>query len=324
MALLAAWILVAVLDRVLKRRPILFLAVLVALALVLAIAARSCGGARGHGCDLRGPLRVGTYNIRRFGVEPTDMARLSEIVGDADADVLALQEIQTVDGTRELARRVSRGGRRYTYVLSSCGGKSAMHVGFLFDETRVRLVGTREYPELDPAGGGSCGGGERPGLAATFERPNTATKRFTLLAVHLVAGGEPEKMARRREQWKRAHRIAGELGKEGLVAILGDTNSTGFLDDRGGERSFIEDEAKRAGLDVTTRDLRCSEYFGPIDGQLRPSLLDHVVASPELAREGSVRLHGFCAELACAPTKDRPRDFVKVSDHCPVTLDVAP
>jgi endonuclease/exonuclease/phosphatase family metal-dependent hydrolase len=301
-------------------RSLLLRILVVAAAGVLATAFARC-----RACDGRDALRVGTFNIRRFGVEPTDMARLTAIVGEAAPDVLALQEIQSVDGTRELARRLSRGGRSYTYVLSSCGGRSAMHVGFLYDETRVRLGKTREYPELDPSGGGACSSGERAGLAATFERKDhaRAPSTFTLLAVHLVAGADEEKMARRREQWKRAHRIAAELGEEAPVAILGDTNSTGFLDDEGGERTFIEDEARRAGLDVTTRDLRCSEYFGPEGERLLPSMLDHVVATPSLARRGTVRVHGFCADLACTPTAKPPRDYLTVSDHCPVTVDLA-
>lgn len=109
------------------------------------------------------------------------------------------------------------------------------------------------------------------------------------------------------------------------VAVLGDVNSTGFLEDRNGERTFIEEEAKRAGLDVMTRGLACSEYFGPLekDGPLVPSLLDHVVGTPGFARRGSAKVHGYCAALACAPVLPAPEDFTMVSDHCPVTIDVA-
>jgi hypothetical protein len=141
----------------------------------------------------------------------------------------------------------------------------------------------------------------------------------------MIAGGGSDKIERRKKQWRDAHAIAKELGAEkggGAVAILGDTNSTGFLDDRGGERTFILEEAEKNGLEVTTRKLDCSEYWGPIEGKLRPSLLDHVVATPSMGRRGSVRLHGYCEKLSCAPTPTRPSDYDKVSDHCPVTLDL--
>jgi endonuclease/exonuclease/phosphatase family metal-dependent hydrolase len=288
---------------------------------VIAIAGLlALGVARGSSCDLGRGLRAGTFNIRCFGVEPTDMDRLTAIVEETDSDVLAIQEVQSEKAAQDLARRLSKGTRRYAFTQSSCGGRSLMHLGFLYDTTRVTLVKTSEYPELDPAGEGSCSAGERPGLAGLFQRDE---KRFYLLAVHLAAGGEREKMERRRVQWKRAHQIAAGLRKDAPVAILGDTNSTGFLDDKGGERTFIEDEAKKNALDVSTRDLRCSEYFAPSTAkQLIPSLLDHVVVSPELVKKRSVHVHGYCEELACAPTKDKPNDYVKVSDHCPVTFDL--
>lgn len=276
---------------------------------------------RGAGCDFGRGFRAGTFNIRCFGNEPTDMERLTAIVEATDSDVLAIQEVQSEKAAQDLARRLSKGSRRYVFTQSSCGGRSLMHLGFLYDTTRVSLVTTTEYPELDPAGGGSCSAGERPGLAGLFERNG---RRFHLLAVHLAAGGEKEKMERRRVQWKRAHEIAAKLRESAPVAILGDTNSTGFLDDKGGERTFIEEEAKKNTLDVSTRDLRCTEYFQPsATKQMVPSLLDHVVVSPELAKAGSARVHGYCVELACATTTEKHPDYVRVSDHCPVTFDLA-
>ena len=281
----------------------------------------AAAAARGSGCVLGRGLRAGTFNIRCFGNEPTDMDRLAAIVEATGSDVLAIQEVQSEKAAHDLARRLSKGSRRYTFTQSSCGGRSLMHLGFLYDASRVSLVSTKEYPELDPEGGGSCSAGERPGLAGLFERNG---KRFHLLAVHLAAGGEKEKMERRRIQWKRAHAIAASLRVSAPVAILGDTNSTGFLDDKGGERTFIEEEAKKNSLDVSTRGLGCSEYFAPASaGQLIPSLLDHVVVSPELAKPRTARVHGYCEELACAPTKHKPGDYVRVSDHCPVTFDLA-
>lgn len=288
---------------------------LVLLVVLLLLALRGCGG-----------VRAGTYNIRRFGVEPTDLPRLAAIVEESGADVLALQEIEAEAAPRALAARLSRRGRSFVVALSTCGGKSGMRVGFLYDETRVRLVGTREFRELEPEGG-ACSTGERPGLAGTFADARTG-RAFTLLAVHLQAGSAPDRLAIRKEQWRRALALVKRLEADGLgpVALLGDTNSTGFLDDRGGERTFILDSAARASVEVLTRGLACSEYYGPLEegGPLVPSLLDHVVSSPGLARASSVRVHGQCAALACRPAATAPREHVTVSDHCPVTFDVTP
>ncbi len=301
------------------------LAAVIVLGLVASVFFR-CGAC--SSCFGRGPLRVGTYNIRRFGVEPTDMKRLAEILEEARPDVLGLQEVQKVASVRDLALRISHDGRHYAYVLTKCSGRSEMHVGFLYDESRVRLVSTREYPELDPAAPDSCGV-ERSGLVAKMERTGSSGEgtaknpSFQLLVLHLIAGGEAGKQKKRREQWQRAHEIAAALAKDGPVAILGDTNSTGFLDDKYGERTFILDQAKRAGLDVATSDMKCTEYFQPKNQPLTPSVLDHLIASPGLVRPGSVTVHGFCAELACRPTNIAPPDYTTVSDHCPVLSEIS-
>jgi endonuclease/exonuclease/phosphatase family metal-dependent hydrolase len=278
---------------------------------ILALLLRCCVGCRPD------PLRVGTYNIRRFGVEPTDVDALTSVIERSKADVLAVQEIQSEEKARELARRLSTASRTMELKLSRCGGRSEMHVGFIYDRVRVRLLDTTEYPELDPAGGGHCDG-DRPGLVASFERADG--RRFELLVFHLAAGGEAERVAQRKEQWRRAHRIA-KLAKV-PIAILGDANSTGYLDDRQGERTFIDGEASKAGMEVVTSPLRCSEYFQPHPPALKPSLLDHVVATPQLVRGGSIQVHGYCAELACRPAESPPREFTTVSDHCPVTFDL--
>jgi endonuclease/exonuclease/phosphatase family metal-dependent hydrolase len=309
--LLVALAVVRVLEKIFGKRVWI---ALVVLAAVVGFAIRF--GA----CDRDSDVRVGTYNIRRFGVENTDMRRLTGVVASTRADVLALQEIQSEAKVADLAKRLSTAGRSFAFKLSTCGGRSEMRVGFLYDEKRVALVTTREFPELAPDERGSCNG-ERPGLLGTFSRGAGGT-RFQLLVFHLIAGGDAEKIAKRKAQWRLAHRIAKDARAAGPIAILGDTNSTGYLDDRGGERTFIDAQAEQAGMVVETRPLGCSEYFQPEPPAIRPSLLDHVVATPGFARAGSVRLHGYCAELACHPTSAPPEEYTVVSDHCPVTIDL--
>ena len=262
------------------------------------------------------PLRVATYNIRRFGREPTDLARLERILTALGADIVAVQEIQSAPLLDDVARRLSTGGRDYRAALSACGGRSEMHVGFLYDAARVRLDGTREFPELD-AGQGRCTEGERPGLLGEF---SSGGRTLTLLAVHLAAGSSSEHAARRRVQWDRALAILARV--PGDKALLGDTNSVGYLDDARGERRFIDERVAGAGLDLVTRPLACSEYFHAGDAVYEPSLLDHVAATPGLARPGSIALHGYCVELGCRPHRDEPpAEFSTVSDHCPVSFD---
>jgi endonuclease/exonuclease/phosphatase family metal-dependent hydrolase len=287
--------------------------ILAAVGLALALLLGLCGGR---------PLRVGTFNIRRFGVEPTDIDRLVELVEALEADILAVQEIQSEPGLRHLERRLTREGRSFSHVLASCGGRSQMRVGFLFDTRRVALRATREYPELDPAGGGSCGDGDRAGLLGVFERGD---ETLHLLTMHLAHGGQADKAAHRKLQWQRAYAIVDTLRRAGAksIAVLGDANSTGYLDDGHRERQFVDDAARNAGMAVMTRSLGCSEYWPERHNQLSPSLLDHVVATPGVTEEADVRVHGYCVELACRPhAAEPPHDYKRVSDHCPVTFDV--
>ncbi len=106
------------------------------------------------------------------------------------------------------------------------------------------------------------------------------------------------------------------------MLVLGDVNSTGWLDDRGGERGYITEGARRAGLTIATGALACTEFWRPPAGGFAPSVLDHVLATPGAVRPA--RVHGYCARLACRAHDEPTAEYAAVSDHCPVTVDVAP
>jgi len=76
------------------------------------------------------PLRIGTFNIREFGVASTDMDALTTLMRSLDADIVAVQEIQSETKLRELAARLAR-----SVTLSRCGGKSAMQIGLATRES---------------------------------------------------------------------------------------------------------------------------------------------------------------------------------------------
>jgi endonuclease/exonuclease/phosphatase family metal-dependent hydrolase len=269
------------------------------------------------------PLRIATFNIECFGgrdrdrggAKYTDDDRLLELVRSLDADVMAVQEIES---PARLDRLVGRLGS-YRVALSRCGGASGMRVGFLYRPERVAFDGIDEFPELDPDGRGRCDRGERPGLLGRFR---DGDRRFELLAVHLAARADEEHQALRRAQWRRALAILARRRAAGAaVGLLGDTNSTGFSDEGSRERQFIDQQLAAAGLELRTRALGCSEYFHE-RGQLRPSMLDHVALSPDFPVAGAAALRGYCAEAACRPlgAVPPPRDYAEVSDHCPVVV----
>jgi endonuclease/exonuclease/phosphatase family metal-dependent hydrolase len=297
-----------------ERAPASRLALAAAVALPLAVSLRACPSEG---------LRLATFNIRRFGVEPTDMAQLVAMVERFDADIIAVQEIQKFERLQELAATLRQRGRPYVAVATECGGRRQMHVGFLYDERRARLKQLREFRELLPEEGG-CEG-DRPGLLGVFE---SGGSEVHALVVHLKAGDGDNEFKQRSQQWRRLQELTSKLKHEGArrIVLLGDMNSTGFLTNRRGERDLIESFARDGGMTVATAPLSCTEYYRGDRDRMLPSLLDHVLVSSSALVAGSVEVHAHCAQLRCAPQKagDMPSSYTDVSDHCPVTLRLTP
>ena len=282
-------------------------------------------------CVIAGPsscrqdrLRIATFNIENFGApdKRTDDSRITELIAELDADVIAVQEIQDPARFAVLVAGIATPGRRYQFVPSRCGGNSKwhdpMHVGFVLDVAHVRLMTTQEFPELAPTPDEGCGFQDRPGLLGEFI---AAGRRFDLLVVHFAA--KPEQAPKRRDQWDRALAIVAGRRAAGVpVAIIGDVNSTGFLDDAQEERAYIRQRLAAARMTLPTEMIGCSEYFQRDGrGPYRRSLLDHVALCDRFPIEPHAEVHGYCRELACPAHLDSlPRDFNTVSDHCPVTI----
>jgi hypothetical protein len=133
--------------------------------------------------------------------------------------------------------------------------------------------------------------------------------------------------AKRKVQWQRAHAIARQLRQGGAAAvvILGDANSAGYLSDDNGERAFVDAAARGAGMSVVTGELGCSEYWKQSEGVYSPSLLDQAVATEGVVKRGSARVHGYCEALGCKAYRGKgaPEGWERVSDHCPVTIEMS-
>lgn len=148
---------------------------------------------------------------------------------------------------------------------------------------------------------------------------------FAVLVVHLKSGRDG--LTRRREQWAKLRAVVTRHREETRlpIALVGDLNSSGFLDNEGGERDDLRRTLAAAGLHVVTANLGCSEYYErePDSGSLEVALLDHVAVSEDFPLRGGMaaraEVTGYCAEVACrAELREKPRDFEVVSDHCPV------
>lgn len=267
-----------------------------------------------------GALRVVTWNLRNFPGPTQDAARLRERLHGLDADLLAVQEIHEPAALQALLPG-------WQLALSEHGGRGQQRLGIAFDPATLELrEPAREHADL------SMRGHVRPGLSA-YLRARDGGPDFHVLVVHLKAmrDGHPLRV----QQWSLLATIAGDLlRRDPDLVILGDFNATGAA---GGspqqEIADLEAVLGPLGLRRMPADAPCSAYW---DGARRdawhePSLLDlvWVAGLHEGVDPGAeVRPVHHCARHHCRPfrsTLAHPEpDYVDLSDHCPVVLDVAP
>lgn len=270
-------------------------------------------------CRREAPLVLGTFNIQTFPHEKTLDEAVAAAIAELDADAFAVQEIR--DPGRfyaTLDRASALTGRRYAAVLTnSCrdNRKGRLNVGVVYDAARLELKDHRSLSKGDV-----CPTGQAPALLASLR--TGAGRTFSLVSVHFDSGGEEQQFERRKQQWRWLTSILPALREEfGDVVVAGDFNTTGYLDQDGAERRFIDDMVGRHALQLPTGALGCSEYWRPNSKVRRweASLLDHFLGSKDMSFGTPVVL-GMCAALACETQTTEPPKLRSVSDHCPVRI----
>lgn len=327
-------------------------AVMIVVAVVVGVVLRtrlSCVGFAGPGvteAELPPPLddparlRLAAFNVRNFPLderpdEPglgfsrrTNICDLQTVLGGLDADLLALTEIRDTRRFPPILRRA--GGRRpYREIHTMRGGFLDQYLTLAWDSSRLEKIGDHvEVLEL------ALDGGYRPGLGARFRSRTDDGFDFTVLAVHLAAGRKGADQRRRQyELLARWAAAEAEARGDDDIVILGDFNTAGSDSTSSSEEIGLLD-AVLAAADlrrVVNRD-GCSEYWegpGPRDGIQLPALLDlvYVRGFPTLDSNAETRSWLHCARARCAELVSRPGaedgTFWDVSDHCPITLEVA-
>lgn len=115
--------------------------------------------------------------------------------------------------------------------------------------------------------------------------------------------------------------MPGWIAEFAAPVVAGDFNSTGYLQADSDERRFSERTLANRGLQLPTGALECSEYWEQAPGHYLVSLLDHVLA-PDVLTFGAPEVLGMCAALACEAQLFAPGGFDRVSDHCPVRIEL--
>jgi endonuclease/exonuclease/phosphatase family metal-dependent hydrolase len=270
-------------------------------------------------------VTVGTFNIRLFPDRETAPDAVAERIVELGADVVMVQEIRDpVVFAGVLLAASAATGRRYQVALGPMCESSVLQVGVVFDADKLTVAARREQRELDPLGRCSCRIGHPPALLLVLD--TAWGGRLCAMSVHLQFGARRWQYRARREQWEELVasmvRVEAEFG--GKIAVAGDFNSTGYLDDDRGERRFIHATCDAAGLVLATRGVGCTAYWQPNrrTRDYMPSALDHI-----LLREpahGPAEPLGMCAALGgrSVPGHQHNVDFHTVSDHCPVRVVV--
>jgi len=282
-----------------------------------------------------GHFRVATWNIRFFPQPSTDVERTGEVLADLDADLIAVQEIADADAlaglleqvNARLARQAIESGlgspRHYRFVLADSGGHGGQFVGYVYDEKAVELSGVKTLTSLQMTPD------LRPGLFARVTSLRGGLD-FQVIVMHTDSGT-------RDRDYQNRLRFLDSLDVELVerraldadVVVLGDLNTMGRLAGDGLPRVRWDEEianldrrAGEMGLSRLSNSPACTEYY-----RGRGSFLDHILVSTAMteAPSGAVaRVFGYCAEADCQPVdqENMPYDYVHVSDHCPVVIDL--
>lgn len=289
-----------------------------------------------------GTVRIGTWNVKWFpdGVPGgsaakrggTDVTWLACLVAWMQPDVLAVQEIKSDPHAearlRELERQLAEFTRgHWVHRLDGCSGSGRQHVGFLYDERRVKSSALGTLPSLNPTRS-ECGGNLRPGFAGYFRFPGGLD--LHLVSLHLKSMNDRTSYGKRRTAMQGLAQALTQLDErepDRDRVLLGDFNTLGCDDcttpiSPEQERATLAQELVEPSAAFELRSgAQCSQYY-----QQQSGLLDQIAVPKqfeELPFSVAVQAQGLCDVFACSRLPgERPSVLADVSDHCPLLLDV--
>lgn len=288
-----------------------------------------------------GHVRLASWNIRWF---PRGKPEAEEIATDLSwlactfawmqVDAVAVQEIQD-DRLAQLAAAVlfdelaTLGAGEWQMEVQACGGEEGQHVGFLWNTGRLALAQGEDVWQLNGAASSSdqpCAGNLRPGRSAYLTSLEGQLDTH-LVVVHSDSGTSERDFDHRQEALRRLDGVFADLHArqpDSDMVVLGDFNTMGAEGRATAEEEIallkqtVSHEAP--GFRLAEPQLGCTEYF---EGAC--SWLDHVLVANSMAEgEGAqARVEGYCAELGGVPIQGTPPEaYLKLSDHCPVIVDL--
>ncbi len=330
-----------------KLLVVVSLVVIVGVALAAVVLRRDlrCAGFAGPGViseellppPATGELRIVNFNIRNFPLDErpenpalgfsrrTNICDLEAVLEGLDAHVLGLAEICDTRRFPPILRR-SSDDRPMRIRFARDGGRGGQHVAVAWDGSVLDLV--EEPVEIAEV---VVKEGLRPALAVRLRSVSSPEVDFTVVQVHLDSGRDDFEVRILQVEilaaWARAW--IARTGDSDLV-LQGDFNTMGsrFIG-AAEELARVDEILAGAGLERVVNASGCTEYWegpGEPDGIQVPSLLDLVYVRG-LPVRGPARSWLHCERAGCGELVSRPGaedgTFFDVSDHCPVTFELA-
>lgn len=270
-------------------------------------------------------LKVVSYNLRNFDYDVrlgshTDKELLAQTLKTIAADLYAFQEVVNKP---EFTTFAEKAFPNFNFIVSNCGGFGRQSLAFLYNPEVLELLSYKEDERLSRST--SCGQGLRPALIAHFKlRASNLT--FFAINNHLKAGGGYLSEATRKDQYDLLSQIITELGgpKDENFILLGDFNTTSFLQNSAGNENFLKFLDDNTLKDQST-PIGCTSFWRPVQNvnNFVPSILDHIMISTPLMNQFKKALsktHAHCEALKCKEaTLEKMGDtFKNISDHCPI------
>lgn len=284
-----------------------------------------------------GEVRIAHFNLRNYPLDErpqnedlgysrrTNICDMEEVLAGLDATVMGFVEVCDRRRFPPILRRAG-GGRPMRILFSQGGGGGGQHLAVAWDGDVFELV---EGPmEIDSV---VVKPGLRPALAVRLRSKAQPDLDFTVIEVHLDSGRDD--LEHRLDQVRLLGEWIGEwIARTGDrdIILQGDFNTMGGREVSPAEELRRVDEILfKVGLQRLENATGCTQYWegpGGRDGVFQSSLLDLVYLGG-LDATGPARSWLHCERFQCGDLVSRAGQedgtFFDVSDHCPVTFEVA-
>lgn len=277
-------------------------------------------------------IRAGTWNVRWFPSDSTNIKWLACAIAYMNVDILAVQEFKHDDEAKTAIKKLAlllnaKTGGKWKIDLHECGQAQSQHVGFIWNSSRLNVSGFKDMWEFNSradASSSPCKGNLRPGRYC-YVKSKQGGVDFHMISVHSKSSPKPSSQQERFEVLNRLGEAAAPLmEKDEDMIVLGDFNTMGDGSPDSAEKEIqslktICQQQNPAFLHFNVSPA-CSEYYKGHGGWL-----DHVLVTQTMQEIPfyNAYVQGYCKVVLCGHiTGDMPQAYVQLSDHCPVVFEI--